>query len=163
MTDGGERSNQASFKHSFFNWVKEKLGNDPKFNDLKELLESARTEANKRLAGKRTMPPFAAFIDELGSMTMTAADAKLAFDGLVAELRRLAKDGKIRAACICTIIERPSEGRKAPMRFIELHAEHRDSVFLRPRGLALLRGVPVVGQTQSAGYKKGVPALIFPG
>lgn len=163
MTDGGGRSKRGLFKQSFFNWVKERLAKDPKFNDLKELLEGARTEANKRLAGKRTIPPFAAFIDELGSMTMTAADAKHTFDGLVEELRGLAKEDKIRAACICTIVERPAEGRKAPMQFIELHAEHRDSVFLRPRGLALLRGVPVAGPAKSAGYKKGVPALIFPG
>jgi hypothetical protein len=163
MTNAGKQSKHALFKQSFFNWVKEQLAKDPTFNDLKGLLESVRTEANKRLNGKRTIHPFAGFIDELGSITVTAADAKLTFDGLVKELRKLAKEGKARAACICTIVERPSGNGKAPMQFIELHLEHRDSRYMRRRGLALLRGLPVAGQAQSAGYRKGVPALIFHG
>lgn len=165
MTDEN-KTQQASFVQSLRDLAENHATANPALGDLRALNQKLVAEARKRLQEQGQVAPFAGFMNEDGAVTVLEAhDAEETFDALMSTLQTLAREGKIRAATVCVLVDRPFPAGGAPTQFVQLHSEHRTGLAFLGGVPAdekvIMQGVPGVQGPAIAGYNKKVPPTIF--
>ncbi len=166
MSDAGKRNQQAAFVQSLREAAQKLAAGNPALADLKLLNQRLIEEARQQLADQKHVQPFGGALDANGDIVFAHAEGlagTAAVNSILAKLRGLAEEGKIRAASVCTIIERPfPSAGGTPILFIQFHSEHRS-------GLAVTIGkpadeyqsIPGVDGPAIVGYQKKIEPMIF--
>jgi hypothetical protein len=162
------KGQQAAFVQSLRDLAEKQAATNPVLSDLRTLNQRLAAEARKRLAEEKLVYPFGGFVDKAGAVSVLDAhdaDESLAFEKTMAALRTLARQGKIRAASVCIIVERPFSPGETPIQFLQFHSEHRTGLALLTGVPAdekvLMQGVPGVNGPAVAVYKKKLQPVIF--
>jgi hypothetical protein len=166
MTDEN-KTEQASFVQSLRDLAEKHAASNPVLNELRMLNQRLVAEARRRLREQGRVVPFGGFVDEVGAVTVLDArdDVTVSADSIMEALRRLAREGKIRAASVCVIVDRPVPAGETPIQFVQLHSEHRTGLALLGGVPAdekvIMQGVPGVKGPAIAVYQRKVPPAIF--
>jgi hypothetical protein len=166
MTDEN-KTEQASFVQSLRELAGRHAASDPVLTELKMLNQRLVAEARKRLREQGRVVPFGGFVDEVGAVTVLDDHdvVTVSADTIMETLRRLAREGKIRAASVCVIVDRPFPVGGTPIQFVQLHSEHRTGLALLggvpAEEKVIMQGVPGVNGPAIAVYQRKVPPAIF--
>jgi hypothetical protein len=135
--------------------TEEAAAKNPTLGDMRPLAKALVSESRSLIAGGRTQTPVRAYMGKDGDISILNPDAKdlnQANAELLLKLSRQEKEGNIRAAALCDIVDKQIPGG-AIVKFMQVHVE-------RVIGKAFATAVPADESVLLAGVPGvDVPAL----